>query len=351
MSQKPKIFLTHTDGQPEQLGGSEDSPADTQHKIFEHPAVRAVTYCDETQISEWMQTQKESPLVIRVTGQTHLGQLFDDLHVRSERTPHFGRNVTQLQQALQQGREVVILGLEKNPVLQQALESLCCHPPSVMVNGSLLKYPKARLCLLWPQSKHCISLPWREALQSAEPLPEVDMWRSAASRHGIDRDQIPETALDKIYTIYGKIPKDVTQTTGALPVLTHGGLDNLIVAAQQAQSHEGFGTLEPRHWRKAINSVLTHCTRQHPPVRDFMKVACEKLLPDQDNQEWVDPDQLAQYLRPLKKIDRAYVQTNFWHLARACGPGVFKTLKLDFMSPNQWGAQPGATDVLCALLV
>ncbi|WP_196220969.1 hypothetical protein, partial [Sansalvadorimonas verongulae] len=116
--------------------------------------------------------------------------------------------------------------------------------------------------------------------------------------------------------IYGDIPKDITQTTGALPSLTNGGLDNLIVAALQAQSHEGSDTLEPRHWRRAINSVLTHCTRQHPSVRDFMKVACEKLLPDQDNQEWVDPDQLAQYLRSLKKIDREYIRTNFWHLAR-----------------------------------
>ncbi|WP_230459822.1 hypothetical protein, partial [Sansalvadorimonas verongulae] len=127
----------------------------------------------------WVQTRETSPLIIRVTDQTHLGQLFDDLHIQSERTPHFGRNVTQLQQTLQQGREVVILGLEKNPTLQQALESLCCHPPSVMVNGSLLNYPKAHLCLLWPQSKSCTSRPWKEAIQSAEPLPEADMWRSA----------------------------------------------------------------------------------------------------------------------------------------------------------------------------
>ncbi|WP_196220857.1 hypothetical protein, partial [Sansalvadorimonas verongulae] len=178
----------------------------------------------------WVQTRETSPLVIRVTDQTYLGQLFDDLHIRSERIPHFGRNVTQLQQALAQGREVVILGLEKNPELQQALESLCCNPPSVMVNGSLLNYPKARLCLLWPQSKRCTSLPWREAIQSAKPLPEVDMWRSAARRHGIDSDQIPKTALNEIYEIYGKIPKGITQTIGGLPVLTNGGLDNLIVA-------------------------------------------------------------------------------------------------------------------------
>ncbi|MTI11667.1 hypothetical protein, partial [Sansalvadorimonas verongulae] len=189
------------------------------------------------------------------------------------------------------------------------------------------------------------------ALQSAKSLPEADIWHSAARRHGIDRDKIPETALNKIYEIYSDIPKDITQTIGALPVLTHGGLDNLIIAAQQAQSHERVDALEPRHWRRAINSVLTHCTRQHPSVRDFMKVACEKLLPDQDNQEWVDPDLLAHCLRPLKKIDRAYVQTNFWHLARACGPGVFKMLKLDFMGPDYRGAIHGATDVLCALLV
>ncbi|MTI11645.1 hypothetical protein, partial [Sansalvadorimonas verongulae] len=42
--QKPKIFLAHTEGQPEQLGLSEGSPTDKQKKIFRHPAVRAVTY-------------------------------------------------------------------------------------------------------------------------------------------------------------------------------------------------------------------------------------------------------------------------------------------------------------------
>ncbi|MTI11521.1 hypothetical protein, partial [Sansalvadorimonas verongulae] len=82
-------------------------------------------------------------------------------------------------------------------------------------------------------------------------MPEADMWCLAARRHGIDRDKIPETAVNKIYEIYDNIPRNITQITGALPVLAHGGVDNLIVAAQQAQSHEGSDKLEPRHWRKA----------------------------------------------------------------------------------------------------
>ncbi|WP_422135339.1 hypothetical protein [Endozoicomonas sp. ALD040] len=57
-------------------------------------------------------------------------------------------------------------------------------------------------------------------------------------------------------------------------------MNNLILAARLAQQVDHSLQLLPCHWRKAINSVITHGTRQHPSVRDFMKVACWHLLAD-----------------------------------------------------------------------
>ena len=348
-SARPGIFLALPDEQPKQLAVPPGCFQKEQQGLFGHPGVQAVTYSDEGQVSDWLESQA-NPLVVRVNAQTRPGQLFDNIHVQSEQMPRFGRCQTQLQQALSTGKPVVFLGLETNPEIQQFFESLCCQPPSIIINGVLQEYPQADIRLLWPESRKSSALLWSAAIQSAEQCAEVDLWDSAAARHGIAPGLIPKEALEGIYSAFDSIPKDIIQQTGLLPVLTGCLLDNLIIAARQAQDGDASETLGPVHWRKAINSVLTHCTRQNPAVRDFMKVACERLLPDPDRQPWVDPERLAQSLRSLKKIDRSFVRRNFWQLARAFDPGIFKNLNLIFESPDSVYQKPKPTDVMCALL-
>ena len=348
---KPELFLACTRGQPEQLRLPSNYVPEKPHHVSGESGPRAITYDNESQVSDWIQAQDPAPLVIQVNARTNLGQLFDNLHVASENPPCFGRRQTQLQQALSEGQPVVFLGLETNPELQQALESLCCDPPSIIINGMLRHYPQANINLLWEKSGNTSPL-WTTVVQSAECCVEKDMWESVAVRHGIDRDSIPKTALDRMYEAFATIPKDLTGKTGPLPALTESLLDNLIIAARQAQGSDGSTTLEPAHWRKAINSVLTHGTRQNPSIRDFMKVVCERLLPDSasEKRKWVDPERLAQSLRSFRRLDRSFVENNFWQLARALDPMLFQHLKLRFQFPNNRGYKPQATDVMCAIL-
>ncbi len=320
--------------------------------MLENSNAKVVKFGSEMQLSGWMKGQQSKPMVIRINAQTRSGQLFDNLHVLSEQTPRFGRKTTELQQALLSGQPVVFLGVEKNPVLQQVLESLFCVPPSVMINGSLLEFPEADISLLWPASEKSHSTLLAQVIQSAEScMDDIDIWDSAAARYGINRASLPEQELKAVYAAYASLPKNLKNHPGKLQELTSSLLDNLITAALQAQQVEGEDHLGPAHWRKAINSVLTHRTRHNPGVRDFMKVICERLFPDPDNQNWVDREQLADIFHSATHVNREFVERHFWRLARAFGPGAFARLRPCFKHPEPIWTENPVMDVMCALLV
>ena len=143
---RPEVFLAHSKNQPDWI------PADSEHSKSGLPAnstTKVIRYNSQAQFSDWRNKQQIAPLVIRINAQTRPGQLFDNLHVLSEQTPRFGRNATQLQQALLSGKPVVFLGLESNPEMQQILESLFCQPASVIINGSLLEFPESDIYFFW----------------------------------------------------------------------------------------------------------------------------------------------------------------------------------------------------------
>ena len=176
-----------------------------------------------------------------------------------------------------------------------------------------------------------------QAIQLAEPCDDIDLWDSAATRYGIRRESLPENALKSIYDAYDSLDKNLEKHPGKLPELNSGLLDNLVLAALQAQKVAGDTDLQPAHWRKAINSVLTHCTRRNPGVRDFMKVICERLLPDENHKDWVDRERLADILNAATHIDMSFVRKHFWSLARAFGPGAFKGLQFRLDHPTPIG--------------
>ncbi|WP_422135397.1 AAA family ATPase [Endozoicomonas sp. ALD040] len=312
---EPQLQVAHWKKQPKalELTEKDERPLSRpQEEIRNQAAFHFVTYQQHAQASHWISEQQEAPLVIQVNEQTSFSQLFDNIHINSEQKAHFRRHPSQLQKALTTGKPVVLLGLDSNPVLQQLLEPLVVGEP-LLVNGQLQAYPKARVTLFWPESARSSSSIVNSMVATGEPGPELDLWDVSAHKHDISRTELPEQALDELYEAFKTVPAHLCKP---LPEMTEGLLHNLIMAARRAQQVDQSSRLLPRHWRKAINSIITHGTRQHPSVRDFMKVACLQLLRDKDQTASVDPDRLNAIIKGAPRFDRKFVTQNLWPLIR-----------------------------------
>ncbi|WP_448218339.1 AAA family ATPase [Endozoicomonas sp. 2B-B] len=359
---KPRLQLAHWKQQPKALGLTESDQhplSSPKEKAGDHATFNFVTYQQHAQASLWINYHQPAPLVIQINEQTSFSQLFDNIHITSEQKAHFGHRKTALQEALTTGKPVVFRGLESNPTLQQLLEPLVVRQP-LLVNGQLQAYPKAHITLLWPESAKSPSSVFHSMVATGEPCPEIDLWEINVVRHEISRAELPEQALHSLYRAFETVPGDLCNP---LPEITAGLLNNLILAARRAQQVDQSLQLLPCHWRKAIDSVITHGTRQNPSVRDFMKVACCHLLPDktpdadekpdEDQTASVDPDRLNTIINSALPLDRSFVQQNLWSLARAFDPAVFKgnELQLSYKSPFPEGGEADAFDRLSAMIL
>ncbi|WP_422472495.1 AAA family ATPase [Endozoicomonas sp. ALB032] len=362
---EPRLQVAHWKQQPEALGLTETDERplfgshQQQKKIKDHDAFEAVTYGQHAEASQWINDHRGAPLVIRVNEQTCLSQLFDNLYITSEQKAYFERCQSELQKALIAGKPVAFLGLERNPSLAQLLEPLMMGQP-LLINGQLQAYPRAHVTLLWPESAISPSPVFRSLVAAGKPCPEVDLWDINAHKHGISRTELPEQALKQLYQAFETVPCGLCNP---LPEMTKGLLNNLILAAQRAQQVDHASQLLPRHWRKAIDSVVTHGTRQHQSVRDFMKVACWQLLPDKmpdadekpdkDQTASVDPDRLNAIINSALPLNRVFVEQNLWSLARAFDPAVFKgnELRLSYKSPFPEWSEADVLDRLSAIIL
>ncbi|WP_448218332.1 AAA family ATPase [Endozoicomonas sp. 2B-B] len=353
---EPRLQVADSKHQPKVLGLTENDEVSLscpQEKNKDQIAFSSLTYQQSAQASHWTNKQPDSPLVIQVSEQTSFSQLFDNIHITSEQKAHFGHRQTKLQEALTAGKPVILLGLENNPTLQQLLEPLIVGQP-LLLNGQLQDYPKARVTILWPESVKSPSSIFHATVTTGEPCPDVDLWDINARKYDIARTELPEQALKQLYKAFKTVP---VHLCSPLPEMTAGLLNNLILAARRAQQVDHSLQLLPRHWRKAINSLITHGTRQHPSVRDFMKVACWHLLPDktpdQDQVASVDPDRLNAIINSALPLNRVFVEQNLWPLARAFDPAVFKgiELQLSYKSPFPEQGEKDVMDRLCAMIL
>ncbi|WP_448218336.1 AAA family ATPase [Endozoicomonas sp. 2B-B] len=356
---EPRLQVAHSRQQPKALGlaeNDEDSLASKCHleeKIRAQTDINTLIYQQPDEANYWVYRYRNTRLVIQVNEQTRFSQLFDNIHIASEQKAHFGRCQSDFQKALISGRPVVFRGLETNPTLQQLLEPLFAGQP-LLVNGQLQAYPKARMKILWPESAKSPSSVFHSMIATGETCPEVGLWGISTVRHNISWADRPEQALHKLYEAFKTVPADLCNP---LPEMTAGLMNNLIVAARRAQQVDHSPQLLPCHWRNAINSVITHGTRQNPSVRDFMKVACWHLFPDKTPDEnqvaSVDPDRLNAIINSALPLDRAFVEQNLWSLARAFDPAVFKgtELQLSYKSPFQGWVEEKALDKLCAIIM
>ncbi|WOG28849.1 AAA family ATPase [Endozoicomonas sp. 8E] len=359
---KPRLQVADSGPQPKALGLPENdeqplsgSPL-LQKKVRDNAALNTLTYQQHAQASYWINHHPQAPLVIQVNEQTGFSQLFDNIHITSEQKAHFGHRRSALQEALTAGKLVVFRGLETNPRLQQLLEPLMVGQP-LLVNGQLQAYPQADIKILWPESAKSASSILHSMVIRGKPCPEIDIWVINTLRHKISRTELPEQALNELYKAFKTIPDGLCNP---LPERTEGLLNNLILAARRAQQVDHSQRLLPCHWRKAINSVITHGARQNTPVRDFMKVACWHLLPDKTPDEnqtiSVDPDRLTAIINSAPRLDREFVIQNLWQLARAFDPAVFRDtefegLRLSYESPLSLEGGVEILDRLCAIIV
>ncbi|WOG28846.1 AAA family ATPase [Endozoicomonas sp. 8E] len=355
---EPRLQVVHSRQQPKALGLPENGGqplSSLQEKTREHTAFDIVTYHRHAQASHWINDQQEAPLVIQINEQTGFSQLFDNIHITSEQKAHFGRRQSGLQKALTAGTPVVLRRLETNPMLQQLLEPLALSQP-LLVNGQLQAFPQARVTILWPKSVKSLSSVLDSMVATAAPCPDFDIWDINADRHDIPRTELPEQALYSVYKAFNTVPAHLCNP---LPEITEDLLNNLILAARRAQQVDQSPLLLPGHWRKAISSVITHGTRQHASVRDFMKVACWHSLPDvhktpaEDQTTSVDPDQLATVINGALRLDRQFMKQNFWQLARAFDPVVFKgsELQVSYKSPFPVQGEKEVLDRFCAMIL
>ncbi|WOG28860.1 AAA family ATPase [Endozoicomonas sp. 8E] len=353
---KPLLQVAHSKHQPKALGLAENDEQPLsylQEKMRARSAFNTFTYQQAAQASHWLNNHPEAPLVIQVNEQTSFSQLFDNIHITSEQKAYFGRRQSQLQEALTAGKPVVLRGLETNPILQQLLEPLVVGQP-LLVNGQLQAYPQAHVTMLWPESVKSSSSLFRSMVAKGKPCPEVDLWDINAVKHKISRAELPEQALNKLYQAFETVPAHLCNP---LPEMTEGLLHNLILAARRAQQVDHSPQLLPCHWRKAIDSILTHGTRQNPPVRDFLKVACWYLLPDKtldkDQTASADPDCLNAIINSSQRLDRKFVRQNLWQLARAFDPAVFKgtELQLSYEHPFPAWGEENILNTLCAMIL
>ncbi|WP_422472493.1 AAA family ATPase [Endozoicomonas sp. ALB032] len=353
---EPLLQVAHSKHQPKALGLAENDEQPLSNllgKMRARSAFNTFTYQQAAQASHWLNNHPEAPLVIRVNEQTSFSQLFDNIHITSEQKAYFGRRQSKLQEALTAGQPVLLRGLETNPMLQQLLEPLVVGQP-LLVNGQLQTYPQAHVTMLWPESVKSPSSIFRSMVAKGKSCPEVDLWEINAVKHKISRAELPEQALNKLYQAFETVPAHLCNP---LPEMTEGLLQNLILAARRAQQLDQSLQLLPRHWRKAIDSVITHGTRQNPSVRDFMKVACWHLLPDktpdEDQTASVDPDRLNAIINSSLRLDRKFVRQNLWQLARALDPAVFKgtELQLAYEHPFPAWGEENVLDRLCAMIL
>lgn len=162
---------------------------------------KAVTYQQSAQANNWLKGHQEAPLVIQVNEQTRLSQLFDNIHISSEKKVLFGRRQSGLQVALHTGKPAVFRGLESNSTLQQRLESLVCGQP-LLVNGRLQAYPKARITLLWPEGAKSPSRLWDSVISAGRRCPEADIWDISSAHHAMSRAHLPEQAINQLYEAF-----------------------------------------------------------------------------------------------------------------------------------------------------
>ena len=87
----------------------------------------------------------------------------EKLGIHSMKQRCFDFQISELLNALESGRDIILKNLHKNPILQQQLEGLCQSPPRLLINGELRFFKNVRVWTILPVDIQFASPVWNKA--------------------------------------------------------------------------------------------------------------------------------------------------------------------------------------------
>ncbi|USE36945.1 AAA family ATPase [Endozoicomonas sp. SCSIO W0465] len=231
------------------------------------------------------------------------------------------------------GKTVLLTGLEHSPVLAGHLESLLAPEPYLWIYGQKIDLPHCRIHIVWPIDHLPARGPWSQRWQQQQktgsrgPASSVStiMTEAVMANHP-DAAEPLTRLLDSIRTL----PQSPDKSYPTIPVQAPSEFLTLLESQMHIeQSLDRSKTLEPFHWRKALNKLLAHPTRGDATVYSFVKAQINAQFPDKE--AGVDSDGIVDILktRPFPKLPKDLTD-DFWPLARYMVPALAHSLPHTF---------------------
>ena len=231
---------------------------------------------------------------------------------------------TPLLKKLLAGETVVLIGLELAPALAGHLESLLAPEPYLWIYGQKIELPKnGRIDVVWP--KDCVPPrgAWYHRWQQLQ-VAESQLARAAEPTVMARHPEVAEPLtrlLDSIKTL----PKSADKSFPQIPVQAPSEfLKRLEAQLHIEQELDRAGTLEPFHWRKALNKLLAHPVRGNAKIYSFVKAQINAQFPYAmagADGVGVDSDGVVAILETMPAPNNAKdLRDNFWPMARYMVP-------------------------------
>ncbi|WP_422462891.1 hypothetical protein, partial [Endozoicomonas sp. ALB115] len=238
----------------------------------------------------------------------------------------FQLRATPLLTQLLKGEPVVLSGLEHTPTLAGHLESLLAPEPYLWIYGQKKALPHCQLHIIWPADRLPDQSRWFQRWQQQQDT------RSDCSAGSVEADSVePETAelgkaesilaesimaapgliqpfssrhpdaigpLGRLLSRIRTLPQSPDKSYPVIPVQAPAEFLKLLEAQLPIEQRlDRAGTLEPFHWRKALNKLLAHPVRGNVTIYSFVKAQISGIFPD--SMEGVDRDGIAAILNTL----------------------------------------------------
>ncbi|WP_257266323.1 AAA family ATPase, partial [Endozoicomonas sp. ONNA2] len=264
---------------------------------------------------------------------------------------------TPLLTQLLHGKSVVLTGLEHAPALAGHLESLLAPEPYLWIYGQKHALPNCRLHIVWPADRLPAQSPWlhrwqqqqdnRSGLSTGCVEPDVDVdveldiaesilaapgvIQSLSSRHPHATEPLACLLLR-----IRSLPRSPDKSYPVIPVQAPSEFLTLLEAQLPIEQRlDRAGTLEPFHWRKALNKLLAHPVRGNATIYSYVKAQISALFPDSTPR--VDRDGIAAILQTLPALKHPTdLADTFWPLARYMAPAMARYLGT-FIKPHPLG--------------
>ncbi|WBA88596.1 AAA family ATPase [Endozoicomonas sp. GU-1] len=274
---------------------------------------------------------------------------------------------TPLLTQLLKGKPVVLSGLEQTPTLTGHLESLLVPEPYLWIYGQKKALPHCQLHIVWPTDRLPDQSPWFQRWQqqqnarsdrsagsveagsvggeSVEPeiaelgkaesiLAESIMAAPGLIQPFSSRHPDAIRPLGRLLSRIRTLPQSPDKSYPVIPLQAPAEFLKLLEAQLPIEQRlDRAGTLEPFHWRKALNKLLAHPVRGNVTIYSFVKAQISGIFPD--SMAEVDRDGIAAILNTLPALEHPKDLTDhFWPLARYMAPALGEYLPATFGKPS-----------------